>query len=109
MGFFSKQKKRRATHNHDTLSLTAEQIFSLPEENQQQRLDNISSDLRLRLKKELGGMIEEMVDTALDNTRTEMEQILRNELSTMLQERLDKLVEQAIKTHLTKPRPDNPY
>ena len=48
----------------------------------------------------------EIVDTALDNTRAEVEQVIRNELMTLLESRLDILVEQAIKTHLTKPRPE---
>jgi F0F1-type ATP synthase membrane subunit b/b' len=98
------KKKRQAPEIPETLSLTAEQVISSTPETQQHRLDSISYDLQKRLKNELSGIISEVVDSALDNTRAEVEQIIRNELVTMLESRLDLLVEQAIKTHLTKPR-----
>jgi len=104
MSWLSDKKKQQKPELSEALSLTPEQVVSATPETQQHRLDAISYDLQRRLKNELGGIIGEVVDTALDNTRAEVEQIIRNELITLLESRLDVLVEQAIKTHLTKPR-----
>jgi ribosomal protein S4 len=104
MGWLSDKKKRKDPQIAEALSLTPEQMVSSTPETQQHRLDAISYDLQKRLKNELGGIIGEVVDTALDNTRAEIEQVIRNELITLLESRLDILVEQAIKTHLTRPR-----
>lgn len=104
MGWLADKKKRQEPEISEALSLTPEQMVSSTPETQQHRLDGISYDLQKRLKNELGGIIGEVVDIALDNTRAEVEQVIRNELMTLLESRLDILVEQAIKTHLTKPR-----
>ena len=106
MSWLSDRKKRQEPEIAEALPLSPEQMVSATPETQQHRLDAISCDLQKLLKNELGGIIGEIVDTALDNTRAEVEQIIRNELMTLLESRLDILVEQAIKTHLTKPRPE---
>lgn len=103
MGLFRKNRKasRKAP---ETLSLKPDQVVEPASTRHESTLDDISYDLQGRLKKELDGLIAEVVDTALDKTRPDIEQMVRNELILMLEERLDKLVEQAIKKHLTKPR-----
>ena len=103
MGWFKKTNKLDPTLP-ETISLSAENVVRASTHSQETTLDEISSDLQHRLKMQLSGIMSEVVDTALDNTRAEIEQMLRNELIIMLEGRLDQLVEQAIKTHLTKPR-----
>ena len=103
MGWLKKPKKVDPTLP-ETLSLTADDVVSTSSRSQDSVLDQISYDLQGRLKKELSGILSEVVDTAIDNTRADIEQMIRNELITMLEQRLDLLVEQAIKKHLTKPR-----
>ena len=103
MGWFKKPKKVDPTLP-GALSLTADHVVPPAPDRQETSLDQISYDLQGRLKKELTGILGEVVDTALDNTRADIEQMIRNELIIMLEDRLDKLVEQAIKKHLTKPR-----
>jgi len=106
MSWLSDKKKRQQPELSEALSLGPEQVVPATPETQQHRLDAISHDLQRRLKNELEGIIGKIVDTTLDNTRAEVEQIIRNELITLMESRLDVLVEQAIKTHLTKPRPE---
>ncbi len=103
MGWFKKTKKVDPVIS-ETLSLTAEQVISPQTDKHESSLDQISYDLQGRLKKELNGILGEVVDTAIDNTLADIEQMMRNELITLLEDRLDQLVEQAIKKHLTKPR-----
>jgi len=103
MAWFKKQNKVDPSIP-ETLSLTAENIVESTTDRQEKTLEKVSSDLQNRLRKELNGILSEVVDTAIDRTHAETEQLLRNELLTMLEARLDQLVEQAIKTHLTKPR-----
>ena len=107
MSWIEDKKNRHEPEVSETLSLSPEQIVSSTPQTQQNRLDAISYDLQKRLKNELSGIIGEVVDSALGNTRAEVEQLIRNELLSMLESRLDILVEQAIKTHLTKPRPEH--
>lgn len=104
MGWLKKNKKQEPVIP-ETLSLKADQVISVADASNRYEtvIDQISYDLQGRLKKEISGMLSEIVDTAIDNTRAETEQMLRNELIIMLEERIDKLVEQAIKAHLTKP------
>ena len=101
MAFFKKKKTEPVLP--DALTLSASDIVNRVSEKQAEKLERISSQLQQRLKNELSGMISEVVDTAIDNTRADIEQMLHNELIRMLEKRLDDLVEQAIKTHLTKP------
>ncbi len=102
MALFRKSKKEPQLP--EALPLSVEDMVKTSTLRQSEKLERISSELQLRLKKELSGMISEVVDTAIDNTRAEIEQILHNELISMMEKRLDDLVEQAIKTHLTKSR-----
>ncbi len=104
MGWLTDKKKTNKPETHEALPLTPEQMVSATPETQQNRLNAVSYDLQKRLKNELSGIIGEIVDTAFDNTRAEVEQVIRNELMILLESRLDILVEQAIKTHLTRPR-----
>ncbi len=102
MGFFRKNKKDPVVP--DAVTLSARDVVQSVNAKQTEKLEKISSELQLRLKNELSGMISEVVDTAIDNTRAEIEQLLHSELITMMENKLDHLVDQAIKTHLTKSR-----
>jgi F0F1-type ATP synthase membrane subunit b/b' len=101
MAFF--KRKKNETVLPDALHLTEQDLVHKVTERQAEKLERISSQLQQRLKLEMSGMISEVVDLAIDNTRAEIEQMLHNELIRMLEKRIDDLVEQAIKTHLTKP------
>ena len=102
MALFGRNKKEPVLP--EVMPLSAADIVKSTEKGQAEKLEHIASELQLRLKKELSGMISEIVDTAIDNSRADMEQILHNELISMMEKRLDHLVDQAIKTHLTKSR-----
>jgi len=102
MALFRKKKKDPLLST--AIELGENDVVARVSEKQTEKLEKISSELQQRLKNELSGMISEVVDRSIDNTRAEIEQILHNELISMLEKRLDKLVEQAIKTHLTKSR-----
>ena len=101
--FFGKNKRRHLVP--ETLTLSEDQVVADKLSSQHDKLDKISSELQVRLKNELNGLISEIVDSAIDHTRAEIEQLIRNHLVGQLEEKLDTLVEQAIKTHLTKPKP----
>lgn len=104
MGLFFGKKKRRHLMP-ETLSLSEDQVVTDNLSSQHDKLDKISSELQIRLKNELNGLIAEIVDSAIDQTRAEIEQMIRNHIVSQLEDKLDTLVEQAIKTHLTKPKP----
>lgn len=107
MGLFKKNKKDSRKHSvtDAPLTLKPEHMVPTPPKHMvpcdERALEQIGNQLQKRLKKELNGILGEVVDTAIDNTRAEMEQMLRNELIGMLESRLDQLVETAIKKHLT--------
>ena len=104
MGIFFGKKKRRHLAP-ETLTLSEEQVVTDNLSSQQDKLEKISSELQDRLKNELNGLISEIVDYSIDQTRAEIEQLIRNQLVSQFEDKLDTLVEQAIKTHLTKPKP----
>ena len=97
-------KRKKDPTIAETLSLTAEQVVSAAVPVEEKLLERIAADLQQRLKNDLSSIIGEIVDTAVDNTRIEMEQKLRAELLGTLESRLDQLVEQGLRTHLTKPQ-----
>ena len=103
MGFFRKSKKLDPKIP-ETISLKAGDVVIDNTHKHEKTLDSISVELQDRLKKELHGILGEVVDQAIDNTKVQTEQMLRNQLLTMLESRLDQLVEQAIKKNLTRPK-----
>ena len=101
MAWFKKKNKQRTTP--EALTLTAENIVSAAANNQEALLDKIATDLQVRLEKELGGILDDVVDSTIEEAHDEIAALLHQRLKEKLGLKLDSLVEQAIKVHFTKP------